>query len=133
MGKRTTSLLFFILVGVIGISLVGCAGAPTAGAPAKTMPELLQEAGFKGFPANTPQEMAHLQSCPTGTLMVHKRPSAVCYAFPDQASKTMYLGDEAAYGRLQDLLNQQQQKIEERSIENDPQFWTLWVDSQGGG
>lgn len=133
MEKRTAPLLFIILVGVIGIGLVGCAGAPTATAPAKTMPEMLQEAGFKAFPANTPQEMSHLQSCPAGTLMVHKQPGSVCYAFADPTSKVMYMGDEAAYRRLQDLLGKQEQRIEEQRIESDPQFWNTWGHRFGGG
>ncbi len=126
MEKRTASLLFIILVGVLGIGLVGCAAGPTVMAPAKTMPELLKESGFKAFPANTPQEMAHLQSCPTDMTMIHKRAGAVCYAFPDQAAKTMYIGDEAAYRRLQGLLEKQEQKINEQRIESDPEFWTNW-------
>ncbi len=132
MEKRTTSLLFIILVGVIGISLVGCAAGPTVTAPTKTMPELLKEAGFKAFPANTPQEMAHLQSCPKDTLMIHKRPGTMCYAFPDPTSNTMYIGDEAAYWRLQGLLEKQEQKINEQSIESDPEFWNNWGHRYGG-
>ncbi|MHB9071940.1 MAG: hypothetical protein ACYC6G_00290 [Desulfobaccales bacterium] len=133
MGKRTASLLFIMLVGVIGISLIGCAGAPIATAPAKTMPKMLQDAGFKAHPADTPQKMAHLQTCPRDTLMVQERPGTKCYAFSDPASKTMHVGDEAAYRRLQGLLQKQEQKIREERIESDPQFWPLWVDSQGGG
>jgi hypothetical protein len=133
MEKRTASLLFIMLVGVIGISLVGCAAGTTVSAPAQTMPEMLKEAGFKAFPADTPQKMAHLQTCPSDTLMVHERPGTKCYAFSDPASKTMYIGDEAAYGCLQDLLEKQKQKIMEQRIQSDPQFWPQWVDSQGGG
>ncbi|MCK9376952.1 MAG: hypothetical protein M0P73_12455 [Syntrophobacterales bacterium] len=133
MEKRTASLLFIIMVGVIGISLVGCAGAPTVTAPAKTMPEMLKEAGFKVFVADTPQKMAHLQTCPSDTLMIHERPGTKCYAFSDPATKTMYVGDDAAYSRLQGLLEKQRQTIREQRIQSDPQFWPLWVDSQGGG
>ena len=133
MEKRTLSLLLIILVGVIGISLVGCAGAPTATAPAKTRPELLKEAGFKVFPAGTDQEMAHLQACPGDTLMIHERPGTKCYAFADPTSKSMSMGDEAAYWRFKALLEKQEQKIEERRIENDPQFWPMWGSRWGGG
>lgn len=131
--ENRPTLLFIILLGVIGISLVGCAAGPTVSAPTKSMPELLQEAGFKAFPASTPQEMAHLQTCPAGTLMVHTRPGAQCYAFPDQAAKTMYLGDEAAYWRLQGLLEKQERKIKEQRIESDPEFWPSWGHRWGGG
>lgn len=133
MKKRTASLLFFILVGVIGLSLVGCAGAPTTTAPAKTMPELLQEAGFKAFPAGTSQEMGYLQTCPKEKLMIHERPGSKCYAFADPTSKVMYMGDEAAYRRLQDLLGKQERKIQEQRIESDPQFWNTWGHRFGGG
>ncbi|MBM4272949.1 MAG: hypothetical protein FJ134_00575 [Deltaproteobacteria bacterium] len=133
MEKRPASLLLIILVGVIGISLLGCAGRPTVTAPAKTLPEMLREAGFKVYAADTPQEMAYLQTCPRDTLMIHERPGARCYAFSDPTSKSMYIGDEAAYRRFSDLLEQREQKIMEQRIENDPQFWLLWRTRWGGG
>ena len=133
MGTRTASLLFIILVGVIGISLAGCAGGPTASAPAKTRPEMLKEAGFKAYLADTPQKLAHLQTCPADKLMIHERPGAKCYAFSDPASKTMYLGDDAAYWRYKGLLEKQEQKLIEQRIESDPDFWTNWGHEFGGG
>ncbi|MFA5112469.1 MAG: hypothetical protein WC443_13750 [Desulfobaccales bacterium] len=133
MEKRTASLLFIMLVGVIGISLAGCAAGPTITAPAKTMPEMLKEAGFKPFLAETPQEMAHLQTCPKDTLMIHNQKGALCYAFADPTSKSMYIGDEAAYRRLQGLLDKQKQTLMEQRIEDDPQFRTLWMNKYGGG
>jgi hypothetical protein len=134
MEKKRASLLFIILVGVIGISLVGCAGAPTATAPAKTRAEMLKEAGFKVYTAETPQELAHLKVCPKDTLMIHKQKGTECYAFADPASKTMYIGDEAAYRRLHGLLEKQEQRIEEQRIQDDdPQFQTLWMNKYGGG
>jgi hypothetical protein len=133
MEKRTASLLFIILVGVIGISLVGCAGAPTATAPAKTRPEMLKEAGFKAFPAGTDQEKAHLKTCPGDTLMIHERAGSKCYAFADPTSNSMYMGDEAAYLRYRKALEGQEQKIMEQRIENDPQFWPMWGSRWGGG
>jgi hypothetical protein len=133
MEKRTSTLLFVILVGVIGISLVGCAGAPTVTAPAKTMPEMLKAAGFKAYVADTPQKMAHLQTCPTDSLVIHERPGAVCYTFSDPTTKSMYIGDEAAYMRFKKALEVQQQKIQEQRIQSDPEFWPLWMGSRGGG
>jgi hypothetical protein len=133
MGKRTASLLFIILVGVIGLSLVGCAVGPTAKAPTKTLPEMLREAGFRAFPADTPQAMAHLKTCPADTLMIHERPGARCYAFADPATKSMYIGDEAAYQRLQTLLEKQQQKIRQQKMQEDPLFWQMWYTRSGLG
>jgi hypothetical protein len=133
MGKRTASLLFFVLVGVIAIGLAGCATSPTATAPGKTRPEMLKAAGFKVYSADTPQKMAHLQTCPADTLMIHERPGTKCYAFSDPNSKTMYIGDEAAYWRYRKALEGQEQKIEEQRIQNDPQFWQMWGSRWGGG
>jgi hypothetical protein len=133
MEKRTSSLLFFVLVGVIAIGLAGCATGPAATAPAKTRPEMLKEAGFKLFPAGTDQEKAHLQVCPSDTLMIHERAGAKCYAFADPASNSMYMGDEAAYWRYRKALEGQEQKIMEQRIENDPQFWPMWGSRWGGG
>ncbi len=132
MAKCRVSPLLIILVGVIGLSLAGCAGGPTATAPAKTMPEMLREAGFKAYLADTPQKMAHLKTCPSETLMVQERPGTKCYAFSDPASNTMYLGDEAAYWRFKALLEKQEHKIIEQRIESDPEFWTNWGHAFGG-
>jgi len=133
MEKRTASLLFFVLVGVIAIGLAGCATGPTAAAPAKTLPEMLKAAGFKVYSADTPPKMAHLQTCPADTLMIHERAGAKCYAFADPTSNSMYMGDEAAYMRYRKALEGQEHKIMEKRIEDDPQFWPMWGSRWGGG
>lgn len=131
MAKRTASLLIIILVGVIGISLIGCAGTPTTKAPAKTTLELLKQAGFQVLPAETPQELAHLQSCPKDTLMIHEREGSKYYAFADSASKSMYIGDEAAYRRFKALLEERDERILVQRL-RDTQFWMMWGVRAGG-
>jgi hypothetical protein len=132
--EKRTSFLPVILVGLVAICLAGCATGPPAAAPAKTMPEMLTAAGFKAFPAATPEQVKHLKTCPPETLMIHERKGAVgCYAFADQKTDTMYIGDEAAYWRFKKALAEQQRKIEEQRIESDPQFWTMWGARWGGG
>lgn len=133
MKKRTGTLLIIILIGIIGLCLAGCAGAPTATAPAKTRAQMLQEAGFKMYKAQTPQELAHLKVCPPETLMIHERQGATCYAFSDPATNTMYIGDEAAYWRFNDMLEKQAEKIQEQKIQSDPEFWPMWGPRWGGG
>jgi hypothetical protein len=133
MEKRTASLLFFVMVGVIAIGLAGCATGPTATAPAKSLPGMLTAAGFKAYPAASPEQVKHLKTCPSETLMIQERKGVVdCYAFADQKTKTMYIGDEAAYWRFKKALEVQEQKIEEQRIENDPLFWDLWKARWGG-
>lgn len=133
MEKRTTTLLFIILLGVIGISLVACATGPTATASPKTRTQMLQEAGFKAYPASTGEEMTHLRGCPKDTLMVHERPGDMCYAFADPATNSMYIGNEAAYQRLKSIMQQQQQPIQEQRFKEDPEFWKMWGSRRGLG
>jgi len=122
-----------MLVMTIGLSLAGCATGPTSPAPVKTRTEMLKEAGFKEIVAATPQEKAYLKTCPANTLMIQHRPGAQCYAFSDPNSNTMYIGDEAAYQRFQNLLERQQEKINIQREESNPEFWTLWGDKYGAG
>jgi len=129
--KRRMSLI--LLVGVIGLSLVGCAAGPGATAQPSSMPGMLQAAGFKPYTADTPQRLAYLKSCPKDVLVTHERRGQVCYAFTDPATNTVYLGDAAAYSRLQDALDAQQKKIETQIQESSPEFWRMWEDRQGGG
>ena len=133
MKRRWVSLLFGFLLGIISLSLVGCAAGPTASAPLKSMPENLRDAGFKPYTADTPKKMAYLQSCPKEVLVVHSRQGQVCYAFTDPATNTVYLGDNEAYWRLQQTLDRQERKIQTQKIESDPEFWQMWEDLQGGG
>lgn len=133
MKTRTASPLFIILVGVMCFSLIGCAGRTTATAPAQTTPEMLKAAGFKQYVADTPEKMAHLQACPVDTLMIHERRGARCYAFAEPSSKTMYIGDEAAYQRLKGLMEARPQKVREQKMEEDPLFWNMWGSLHGLG
>ena len=133
MKRRWVSLLFGFLIGIISLSLVGCAAGPSGTASSQSMPEMLQGAGFKPYTADTPKKMAYLQSCPKGVLVTHERQGQVCYAFTDPATNTVYLGDNAAYWRLQQTLDRQEQKIQTQKIESNPEFWQMWEDMQAGG
>lgn len=97
MEKRTASLLSIMVVGLVAICLAGCATGPTATAPAKTMPEMLTVAGFRAYAAAPLEQVKHLKTCPPDTLMIQERKGAVGgYAFADQKTNTMNIGDEAA-------------------------------------
>ena len=130
MQKRTATLLVAILVGMIGISLVGYVGAQEC---AKPMPQILQEAGFKAFSGKLPQQQAYMKQCPKDTLMIHTRGGTTVYCYVDQATNTMYHGNQAAYQRLKTLCKQANKTMKEQKIENDPLFWNMWQSSQGLG
>jgi hypothetical protein len=130
MKKRTATLLVAILVGIFGISLVGYAGAQSC---AQSMPELLQEAGFKAFPGTLPQQQEYMKQCPKDTLMIHTKGGTTVYCYVDQATNTMYHGNEAEYQRLETLCQKVNMKMKEKKIENDPMFWNMWESSRGVG
>lgn len=134
MENRAAWLLLLFLIGAIGISLVGCATGPTTTAQGKTMPQMLTAAGFRAYPAATAGQIRHLKTCPPETMMIQERKgTAGCYAFADEKTQTMYIGDEAAYWRFKKALGQQGQRIMERKVQDDPDFWLNWGSSSGGG
>jgi len=124
MKKRICTLWVAIMVGIIGITLVGCATGPTDTTPAKPTPAMLRDAGFRPYYADTPEKMAHLKTCPPETLMIQEQPGAKCYAIADPTSNTMYIGDAAAYQRLKTLMVENQ-RLSERQVK-DAMFWNLW-------
>jgi hypothetical protein len=145
--------LVIILFGVVGISLLIYAGAhaakvpvsvgmpadeapvdagvPGAEVPVKNIHEMLMEAGFKVYHAETSQEMAYLKSFPKGRLMIHQQIGRVVYCFVEPASNTLYsnvlyMGNSSAYRNFQDLLEKRKQEIKEQRIESDREFWNTW-------
>ncbi len=133
MRNKMVSSLILVLVGIITISFLSYAGASATAAPTKSLPEMLTEAGFKAYPAETAQEMAYMKTCPKSTIMIHQQAGKVIYCFAEPASNTMYMGDYAAYQSFQDLLKKEGQKIQEEKIESDPEFWNNWGHRFGGG
>jgi hypothetical protein len=130
MKKKTVTLLVAILAGIIGISLVGYAGAQQCN---QSMPEMLQEAGFKAFSGNLPQQQAYMKQCPKDVMMIHTRAGNTVYCYVDQATNTMYHGNQAEYQRLKTLCQKANMKMQEEKIENDPMFWNMWESSRGVG
>jgi hypothetical protein len=132
MGNKMAWPLVIILFGVVGLSLLTCAGALAAAAPVKSMPAMLKEAGFRVYPVETDQEKASLKSSPKDTLMIHQHVGTVIYCFADPASNTMYMGNYTAYRNLQDILEKRRQGIKEKTIESDREFWETWGHRYGG-
>jgi hypothetical protein len=130
MKMRTATLLVAILVGMIGITLVGYAGAQEC---AKPMPELLQEAGFQAFSGKLPQQQEYMKQCPKDVMMIHTKGNNTVYCYVDQATNTMYHGNQAEYQRLKTLCQKANMKMQEEKIQDDPMFWNMWESSRGLG
>ena len=127
---KITKLIFLILMSITAVSL---SGAAAAAPPAETTVDLLNQSGFQAYPGRSPQAKAYMETCPKNALMIHSREGATAYCYVDPSSNTMYMGDEEAYQRLQNILNNTNQIIPEQKIQDDPEFWKLWESRRGLG
>jgi hypothetical protein len=124
-----------VMTAVVSIFLAGCATVSSGGA-GKSQSDLLQEAGFTAYTPKTPAMLAYLDTLPAHQMVSNMYQGQNLYLVcTDPGAKQCYLGDKAAYQRFQQLAMQasiaeDQHKI---SVErSDPEFWRMWVDSQGG-
>jgi len=119
---------------VLALMLQGCAS--TSGGSGKSPRDVLLSSGFKQDVADEPGEIKHFQQVPSEKLLCYTKGDQKCYAFKDPATNSMYIGDEAAFKRYVDQAVQQQLDTKYRTPfmqPDDPQFWPMWVDKQGGG
>jgi hypothetical protein len=132
MEKRTITLVIALILGIIGIGLVGYAGAQAKPCN-QSVPQLLQEAGFKAFSGTLPVQQEYMKQCPKDVMMVHTRGGTTVYCYVDQATNIMYHGNKAQYERFGTLCQKANMKVKEQKIENDPMFWNMWQSSRGVG
>jgi len=138
MRGRAVRLGLVVMTVAIGFYLAGCATPPSGGAGAgASQTDLLQQAGFKVYTANTPQKLAYLNTLPVKKVVSNQYQGQTHYLVrTDPDSQQCYVGDEAAYQRyqqlaLQAIIAQDQQQVSAQRW--DPQARELWADSQGAG
>jgi hypothetical protein len=123
------------MIAVVGIFLAGCATVPS-GRAGKSQSDLLSQAGFTAYTPKTSEKLAYVNTLPGKKVVSNKYKGQVCYLVcTDPDSKQCYLGDKAAYQRYQQLAIQESLAAEQHQVSeerSDPEFWSLWVDSQGG-
>lgn len=122
---------------LLGGCAAGTAGGPTQAAAPSGMEGMLVQAGFKIFPENSPKCQAVCKKMPPEQLVPHKKGDQMAYAYFAPGTQRLYVGDEAAYQRFINLAVMQNLEPRRRAVyetvPNDPEFWTLWSSSQGGG
>jgi len=141
--KRQKNLVIRWMLGMaaLGLLLGGCAagtaGGPTQASAPSRMEEMLVQADFKVLPENSPKCQAVCQKLPPEQLVPQKKGDKIAYAYFAPGTHRLYVGDEAAYQRFINLAVMQNLEPRRRAvtetIPNDPEFWTLWGGSQGGG
>jgi hypothetical protein len=82
-------LLLLISAAMLAAMITGCATSPT-----KQTEKLLTQNGFKVVPATTADQQRQLSSLPLNKVSRVKRNGKMYYVFPDQARKTLYVGNQ---------------------------------------
>lgn len=114
------------------IALAGCAAVQAIQKSEATDKEqLLTAAGFKVRLADTPEKLAHLKTLTQRKLISHPRDGKVYYVYADAlACKCLYIGNEEAYQRYQQMVIQQRIADEQRMTAEmnwDAQMnWGMW-------
>jgi uncharacterized protein YdbL (DUF1318 family) len=119
----------------LGMILVALAAASGCAAMRKsevdTQEQLLSAAGFQMKLADTPQKLTHLQSLTSQKLVPHSKDGTLYYVYADaEVCKCMFVGNEAAYQKYQQLAIQQklaQERMNAAAMnENASMNWGLW-------
>ncbi len=90
-----------VWLAIVGLLLAGCAGVQTQ--QTKSTEELLSAAGFQMRIPDTPKKMAHLQKLAQRQIVVHTRNGKPYYVYADAINNRLYVGNQAAYQRYQQL------------------------------
>jgi hypothetical protein len=141
--KRQKVLGMRWLLGMMALALLlggcaaGTAGGPTQASASSSMEQLLVQAGFRIFPENSPKCEAVCRKLPPEQLVPQKKGDKIAYSYYAPGTHLLYIGDEAAYQNFINLAVIQNLEPRRRAVmetvPDDPEFWTLWSSSQGGG
>ncbi|MCX5888949.1 MAG: hypothetical protein NTY36_05785 [Deltaproteobacteria bacterium] len=97
---------------------------------------VLTDAGFKAWEVNdtTPKRQAMLDAIPRGKITTFSGDGEVYHVYADEGSKTLYVGDEAAYQKYLSLAKGRQ-LCERVDAPNSVAFWSCFDDVKqpGGG
>ena len=108
---------------------VGCAALRKS--DVETQEQLLSAAGFQMKLADSPQKLTHLQQLSSQKLVPHTRDGKLYYVYADpEFCKCLYVGNEPAYQKYQQLAVQQklaQERLNAAAMnENAAMNWGLW-------
>lgn len=116
MKKGMIGLAWTTMVAVLVLALAGCAVVKEVKKnEAADTEQLLAASGFKLRLADTPKKMEHLQTLPQRKLVPLQRKGKVYYLYADPLNcKCLYVGDQAAYQRFQELQVERQIAAQQR-------------------
>lgn len=133
MTLRTNRFCAALLLILTAVLLGACAGRETTHQVVLTE-YFLKEAGFQQWDVNmaTTKRQALLESLPRGKIVTYQMNGETYHAYADEAAKTLYIGDEAAYQKYLDL--SKGRRVCERVVAADSsQFWSCYDEFQKAG
>jgi hypothetical protein len=135
MKNRVVWTVLAVMAAVIALVLTGCATGQYAGTTSQS--DLLTQAGFIKRTESSPERLAAIHTLPAKKVVSNEYKGKVLYLVcTDPSGNKCFLGDRAAYDKYQELAIQQSITEDQRKVmehRSDPQFWQMWMDSQGGG
>jgi len=113
----------------LAVVLGGCAAIHRE--EAHQTESVLSAAGFQMKPADTPDRIAHLNSLTPRKLVPHMKDGKLLYVYADRKGcNCLFVGDEQAYQRYQQLALKQQlaqeQLMAAQMNEDAAMNWGLW-------
>jgi hypothetical protein len=139
--QKIIGMRWLLVMAALTLLLGGCA-AGTAGGPTQVsapsgMEGMLVQAGFKILPEDSPRCQAVCRKMPPEQLVPQQKGDKLVYAYYAPGNHRLYVGDEVAYQNFINLAVIQNLEPRRRAVmetvPDDPEFWTLWQNSQGGG
>ncbi len=118
-----------LLLPLLAFLLGGCAAIEKANR--QNTERLLSAAGFQPHPANTADRQESLASLPPFEVQRKLRSGEFYYVYADPDQGIVYIGNQAAYGKYQELLIQQEIANENMSAAqlnmSAAQQWNDWA------
>ncbi len=122
--KRTTITGIISLI-LVCLMLEGCAVIEKR--HALTTESLLSAAGFRMYPADTPEKLEHIKSLPQRKMVVHNRDGKNIYTYADaEFAKAIFVGDEKAYQEYNKLLVEKKIAEEKATAAEDIDEMKAW-------
>lgn len=120
---------FGIVLAALVVVASGCAALRKS--EVDSQEQLLSAAGFQMKLADTPQKVEHLQGLTPQKLVPHTRDGKLYYVYADaEFCKCLFVGNEAAYQKYQQLAIQQkvaQERLNAAAMnENAAMNWGMW-------
>lgn len=123
---------FIMLMGIV--CLLGWLGVTPA--LAEDHETVMLDSGFKKWTADSTKKQNIFQTVPSDKIVTYKRKDKTAHASYSTKTKALYVGDDNAYQAY--LKNAKAKGItpkerQDADTPDDPEFWDMWEDSQGGG